>query len=734
MARPSRWSAARRSRGSKAMSKSESFRRHPERFLNRELSWLAFNERVLAEAQDAGNPPLERLKFLAITASNLDEFFMVRVGSLQALAARGGRGNDPAGLTPRQQLAEIARRAHEFVRAQHACYAESIAPALAAAGIRPVRMDELNEAESRHLARLFDEELYPLLTPMAVEEGDPFPTLPGLTLHLAVRLRRAAEPGGGEALGLVGLPRSASRFYAVPGREGYAYIAAEDLMEAFAERLFPGYEILEAAGFRITRNADMSVREDLAGDLLAQMKEVLVERRLSDVLRLELRAPLSAAFQRQLERRLEVRPEEVYAARGPLDFSGFFAIAGMSGFDELKIEPWTPCPSPDVPAAGSIFDAIARRDILLFHPYESFDPVLRFVKEAASDPKTLAIKMILYRTSRNSPVVAALRRAAANGKLVTALVELKARFDEARNIEWAEELERAGVQVIYGVKRLKTHAKICLVVRREPAGIRRYMHFGTGNYNEQTARIYSDVGWFTAREDYGADASAFFNMITGRTQPARLQRLSAAPLGLRPRLLELIRGETQRALAGQKARILAKVNSLADPEIIEALYEASRAGVKIELSVRGICCLRPGVPGVSDHITVSSVLDRYLEHARIFCFHQGGEEAVFISSADWMPRNLDRRVELLIPVADARCAARLKRILRVCLDDTAQAWRLRADGRYERRRDVEKPKKPLRSQWEFQREAERAARRARAADRGLLEPHIPPRSAGGPPR
>lgn len=709
------------------MSESRDWRRHPERFINRELSWIRFNERVLAEAQSDKNPPLERLKFLAITASNLDEFFMVRVGGLQMLAARGGRGADPAGMTPRQQLAEISRQVHAFVRAQHAAFADEIAPALERGGIRWVRPDDLSEGEIRHLERIFEDELLPLLTPLAIATGEEFESLPGLTIHLAFRMRLPPTEGGQEALGVAALPRNAQRIYQVPNRRDFCFVLAEDLMALFADRLFPGREFLEIAAFRLTRNADMSVREDLAGDLLAQMREVLVERRSGDVVRLELRSPVSTALRARLCRATGVGAADVYEAPGPMDLSGFFSLSSMAGFDELKNEPWTPAPSPDAPAGVPMFEAIARHDILLFHPYESFEPVVRFVEEAAEDPSVLAIKQILYRTNRDSRIVAALQRAAQAGKQVTALVELKARFDEARNIEWAEALERAGVQVVYGIQHLKTHAKICLVVRREPAGIRRYVHFGTGNYNEQTARIYSDIGWLTCREDYGADASAFFNMITGRTQPVRFRRLVAAPLGLRARLLELIRDEEQRARDGQKAFIWAKINSLADPEIISALYDASRAGVRIELSVRGICCLRPGVRGLSENITVSSVIDRYLEHARIYLFHHGGEEQVYIASADWMPRNLDRRIELMVPVDDPRGAARLTHILRTCLDDTAQAWEMRPDGRYVRRRPT--GGKALRSQREFQREAERAARAAREARRGEFVPHRPRKPA-----
>jgi polyphosphate kinase len=426
------------------------------------------------------------------------------------------------------------------------------------------------------------------------------------------------------------------------------------------------------------------VREDKAGDLLEQMKKVLTERKQSSCVRLEIGSAASAAASDYLSGALEVLPEHVYTIPGPIDLSAWFRLASMAGFDGLKIEPWPPQPVPEFGGDESVFDVIARGDVLLAHPYDSFDPVQRLVEAAADDPNVLAIKQVLYRTSENSPIISALIRAAERNKHVTVLVELKARFDEARNIEWARVLERAGAQVIYGLRRLKAHAKICIVVRREPSGIRRYVHFGTGNYNEKTARLYSDVGLLTCSEDFAADASAFFNTVTGYSQPVRFRKIESAPIGLKPRLLELIANETERRKQGHDARIMAKANSLADTDIIRALYEASQAGVEVLLNIRGICCLRPGVQGSSENITVISIVDRFLEHSRIFSFHNGGEELVFISSADWMPRNLERRVELLVPVEDGQCRARLIDILGTYFQDNVKARRLMPDGSYAR--------------------------------------------------
>ena len=695
----------------------------PDRFFNRELSWLAFNRRVLEEAQDPSLPLLERLKFQAITGSNLDEFFMIRVGGLQQLRAQGWYGADASGLSVLEQLSEIGQAVRALVADQYACLLNDVEPRLAEQGIRRLDKSHLTPEQDAYLEALFEHEIFPIITPMAVDLEEPFPLLSGLGLNLCIRLKalRGAET---PRFAVVPLPRGIARFVTVPTEAGFHYLPIEDLITAFLDRVFPGEPILESASFRITRNADLSVTEDAAGDLLAQMKEVLTERKRSSCIRLEVGGKPSDILLGFLRSALDVSEPEVYFAPGPLDLAAFFRLAGMTGFDQLKLEDWPPQSSPDLPPQESIFEVLSRRNVLLHHPYDSFDPVLRLIEEAVNDPNVLAIKQILYRTSENSPVVTALARAADRGKHVTVVVELKARFDEARNIGWATALEHSGVQIIYGLKGLKTHAKICIIVRREPDGIRRYVHLGTGNYNEKTARLYSDISYLTADEDYGADASSFFNTITGYSQPIRYRKLEAAPIGLRARLLDLIQNEIERRKQGQPARILAKLNSLADPDLIQKLYEASKAGVEIALNVRGICCLRPGVPGLSEHITVVSILDRVLEHSRLFYFHNGGEPLVFISSADWMPRNLDRRVELLVPVEDPDSRARLVSILETSLQDNVKARRLLPDGAYERLSPPSK-KKAVRSQEVFYRQACEAARSMDISRGSVFEPHRP---------
>ena len=692
-------------------------------FLNRELSWIEFNVRVLQQAEDAALPPLERLKFAAITASNADEFFMVRVGGLKMLERQGEERPDPAGLAPAEQLAEISARMHALVERQHACLAKEIEPALRKGGIRRLRMDELTAAQRRHVDALFADSIFPVITPVAVDPGGEFPLLAGLGLALYVRLDGTPDdPAPRHAI--VAVPKNLPRFLALPGETGFPYVLLEEAIRVHVGQLFPGVAVRECAAFRITRNADVGVREDLAGDLLERMREVLVERKESDCVRLELEKRASKEAQAFLRAALDVADTDVYAVPGPLDLAAFFRLANLAGTDALKIEPWTPQTAPEAPPAESAFAVLKRGNLLLFHPYESYDFVLRLLQEAAEDPNVLAIKQVLYRVSDNSPVVAALMRAAERGKHVTALIELKARFDEARNIDWADALARAGAQVIYGVKGYKTHAKVCVVVRREPEGVVRYVHYGTGNYNEKSARLYSDVSFLTAQEDYGADASAFFNALTGYSQLGKFRKLEAAPLGIRPRLLELIGGEAERSRQGEEACLEAKLNSLADPELIEALYKASQAGVAIRLNVRGICCLRPGVKGLSETISVVSVVDRYLEHARIFRFRNGGVPLTFISSADWMPRNLDRRIELMVPVEDPPGADKLAQILETCLADTRQAWTLRADGTYERRQpDAKHP--ALRCQEEFQRRAEARAAEAAQRQAPTFEPQRP---------
>ncbi len=698
----------------------------PALFINRELSWLEFNRRVLEEALEAKLPALERLRFLAITASNLDEFFMVRVGGLQELAEEGITKPDPAGLTPAAQLREIDRQVRRMVADQYAVFSE-IEESLAAAGVRREAVGGLEANDLADIDRRFTNEIFPVVTPIAFSAERTLPLLAGLRINLLLRFKQPPGPKekdeGRQAV--VTIPPALARFVTLAAEKGYRYVLLEDVIAKFADRLFPGESILECVPFRVTRNADLEVREDAAADLLAEMKEVLIGRKQSTCVRLEVADKASGPAVDILRAAFDVPPSRVFRIPGPLDLAPFLRLAVMPGFDELKNEPWPPQPVEGFGAGDSAFDVMRGKDILLFHPYESFDPVERWLAAAADDPSVLAVKQILYRTSENSPIVTALVRAAEKDKHVTALVELKARFDEARNIEGALALERAGAQVIHGVRGLKTHAKVCIVVRRESAGIRRYVHFGTGNYNEKTARLYSDIGLMTCAEDYAADASAFFNMITGYSEAGRFRKIEASPVGLKARLLDLIDNETERQKQGQTGWVRVKVNSLADPDIIQALYRASQAGVRVDLNVRGICCLRPGVKGLSENITVVSIVDRFLEHSRILYFHNGGEARVFISSADLMPRNLERRVELLVPVEDETCRKRLVGILDVFFQDNVKSKRLMPDGNYVR---VERPErgKKVRAQEYFYEQARGAALKAEQSRSGTLVPVRPP--------
>ncbi|MCE9615567.1 MAG: polyphosphate kinase 1 [Lentisphaerae bacterium] len=701
------------------------------KFFNRELSWLEFNQRVLDEARDPGVPLLERLKFLAITSSNLDEFFMVRVGGLQLMLGDGGGHRDPSGLLPRQQLQAISTRSHRMVGEQQTCFLSELEPLLRQAGIHRRAIRDLTDREKEYADQFFDAEVYPVVTPTALVEGGELPLLANRGLHVAARLRLAPAPdGGGERFRYAFLPlgQALGRMLRLPATGGHTYLLLEELMAGHVDQFFPGEDVVETAVFRITRNADLSVREDQAADLLSQMQAVLTARKRSDCVRLEVAAGATRIMRDFLQRTLEVDELFTFEIAGPLDLSGLLDLARLGGFDHLRDPAWPPQASARMDAAKGMFEVIRAGDLLLFHPQQSFDPVIRFIEEAAVDPDVLAIKQILYRTSRQSPIIAALARAAERGKYVTAIVELKARFDEERNIEWARALEEAGVQVIYGIKGLKTHAKVCIVVRREPQGLRRYMHFGTGNYNEVTARAYTDISFMTCDADLGADASAFFNTISGYSQPLRYRKLEQAPLGLRDAILGLIDGEAERCRQGQKAVIMAKLNALVDPVIIRALYAASQAGVEIKLNVRGVCCLKPGVPGLSENITVISIIDRFLEHDRILYFLHGGAERVFISSADWMPRNLDRRIELLVPIEDRACRKALLRLLQLRFKDTAKARLLRPDGSYER---VQAPggKDGMRSQEALYKLACDELSEAQKSKPTVFEPHRAPATA-----
>jgi len=693
-------------------------------FINRELSWLEFNQRVLDEATNETVPLLERLGFLAITSSNLDEFFMVRVGGLKLLVRGGIKKPDPSGLSPLEQLARIYNRAHRMVADQYTCYRTQIEPELLANGIRRTSFAELSLRQREALAKHFDSFLFPIATPMALDGSDPFPLLANLGLYMGVALKpegRKRKP----RYAVVPIGTGIERVVSVQVESGvFVYILVEDLVREFVDRFFPGQEILACAPFRITRNADMSIQEEFASDLIAEMEKVLNARQTSGCVRLEVAVGASPDLVSFLVDVLSLEEQDVFQIDGPLDVTALRSLISQGRRASLLNDPWPPQPSAMVDSRKSMFSEISRGDIFLSVPFESFDPVVRFVQEAAEDPDVMAIKQILYRTSSGSPVIAALRRAAENGKYVTAIVEIKARFDEANNMVWARELERAGVQVVYGIRGFKTHGKICVVVRREPEGVVRYVHFGTGNYNDNTAKLYCDVGILTRNDDLGSDASAFFNAICGYSEPQQYRKLVQAPLGLRKEILELIEGETERRRQGQKALIMAKMNSLVDPEIIEALYRASQVGVDIRLNVRGICCLRPGKKELSESIQVVSIVDRFLEHSRIFYFHQGGAKRVYISSADWMPRNLDRRIELLVPIEEKACKKRLIEILKICLADTVKGRRILSDGTYEN--VAAEGKKALRSQTVLYQQACAAANAAKVARRTVFEPHLPP--------
>ncbi len=691
-------------------------------FLNRELSWLEFNQRVLDEARDPHVPLLERLRFLAITASNLDEFFMVRIGSLRTAIRHGHAGVDPGGMTAAEQLEAASKRVAEMVADQYETFLNEIEPQLAEVGIRRRHVTELTQQQSDFVKQVFEEQILPVLAPVAIVDPEHFPLLTGRTLNVAVQLAPQKE-GDEFRYAVIPFGRSNLRLITLPAEGGFEYVLAADVIGMMIHRFFPGEIIISTVPFRITRNADLSVREEDGTDLLAEMEDVLEERKDSFCVRLELSDAVTTPLLGFLKKLLKLQNRDVYVLPGPTGLSDFMRLADLNGFEQYCYPKWTPRSSPAIDPDLSMFDIIRANDVLLHHPYESFTPIVRLISEAADDPDVIAIKQTLYRTSRNSPIVAALKRAAENGKNVVVVVELKARFDEARNIEWARQLEYAGVQVIYGVRALKTHAKACLIVRREPHGFQRYVHFGTGNYNEITAGLYTDISYLTCNEELGSDVISWFNAVTGYSQIQHFHQLESAPIGLREKLLEMIDVETRRAENGDDARIVAKFNSLGDPELIQAFYKASQAGVDVQLSIRGICCLRPGVPGLSEHIRVTSIIDRFLEHARIFYFYHGGDRRVFISSADLMPRNLDRRVELLVPILNDDCKRQTIRILETCVRDNVKARRLNSDGTYSL--PAIRHENPVRSQAEFQRLAKDAEENAFESKRMTFIPLEP---------
>ncbi len=690
-------------------------------YINRELSWLEFNQRVLDLSADEGVPLLERLKFLAISAANLDEFMMVRVGGLQLVEASGDTKKDIAGLTATQQLSSIRSRIRKMYDFQSKQLKE-LQPLLAKNGIRRLREKDLSETQSDFLRRQFTNEISAAIAPLAVENSYGFPLLSGARLCLFVRLRSQPEeiirprinnkknqsppdsderldesPRDGERFALVPVGRSLDRIWAVPGDKVFDYMYVEEVVTMFLSQVFGGQEVLEAVPFRVTRNGDVSVDEDNRSDLLIDMQEMLKARETSHAVRLEICDTASKEVEKFLCDALQIDQSDVYPIDGPLALSDLFAISGMKGFNHLKDSPWPPQPVPDFARKSEMFEKIALSDRVLIHPYQSYEPVIDFLRQAAEDPQVISIKQTLYRTSKNSEIALALERAAENGKHVTCIVELKARFDEARNIQWAKRLEHAGVDVIYGIQGLKTHAKVCIVVRKEISGIRRYVHFGTGNYNESTAKLYSDVSFFTCDEQLGIDAIHFFNAITGLSVPQSLGKLAAAPINLRESVLEMIAIEIENAKKEGAGEIIVKLNSLVDKQLIDELYRASQAGVDVKLNVRGICCLLPGRKELSENIRVVSIVDRLLEHARVFYFRHGGDDRLFISSADWMGRNLDRRVELMVPIEASEQKARLINMLHAYFEDNTNSSQLQSDGTYQLN-EPKKKKKRFRSQ------------------------------------
>ena len=652
-------------------------------YVNRELSWLMFDERVLGEATDTSNPLMERLKFLSITASNLDEFFMVRVASLIDLQHADYSKRDIAGMTIDDQLDAIADKTHELVETQYFVLMHTLLPLMESEGIRFItRHEDLNAQQGEYVDRYFEEEVYPVLTPMAVDSSRPFPLVRNQTLNIGALISKKGEELHDFAT--VQVPGGLDRIVEIPSEEGRTFILLEEVIERNMEKLFLNYDVVCAYPYRIMRNADLTIDEEEAADLLKEIEKQIKKRQWGEVIRLEVAEDIDPELMKILKKELSVREDSIYRIAGPVDLTFLMKLYSLPGFDHLKRDRYVPKPVPEIADGDDIFESIRLHDILMHHPYQTFDPVIDFVKSAAKDPDVLAIKQTLYRVSGNSPIIAALAEAAENGKQVTVLVELKARFDEEHNIVWARKLEQAGCHVIYGLVGLKTHCKITLVVRREEDGIRRYVHLGTGNYNDSTAKLYTDLGLLTCAEQIGEDATAVFNMLSGYSEPLYWNRLSVAPLWLKDRFLHLIDREAKNAREGKRSHIVAKVNSICDKEVIMALYEASCAGVRIELIVRGICCLKPGIKGVSENITVRSIVGDFLEHSRIFCFENAGNREVYCGSSDWMPRNLLRRVEIMFPILDESLKERVIYILSTLLSDTTKARIELPDGTYER--------------------------------------------------
>lgn len=656
----------------------------PEYYVNRELSWLEFDHRVLEEAMDANVPLFERLKFASIVSSNLDEFYMIRVGSLGDQISAAFSQPDIAGLTPRQQIEHISWRVHELIREQYNCYNNDLLPQLEQEGIQIAPYEQLNDEQKEFVRKYFEHKLFPVLTPMAVDSSRPFPLIHSRSLNIALLLCSFENPAE-ERFATVEVPAVLDRLIEIPRAQGKRlFVLLEDVIRAHLNRLYEGHKVLKCGFYRVTRNADLSYDEEGAEDLLESIQQSLRQRRWGQVMRLEVENRINVNLLAILQEKLEIPDKAVCHIKGPLDLTFLIRLSALEGYNHLRFEPLQAAVHPAFVNQNDYFQIIREKDVLLHMPYQSFQPVVELVRQAAVDPEVLAIKITLYRVSGNSPILTALAQAAEMGKQVTALVELKARFDEENNIVWAKRLEEAGCHVIYGLVGLKTHSKLLLIVRREEHGIIRYLHLATGNYNDITATLYEDFGLFTCDPYFCADATSIFNMLSGYSRLGKMQKITVAPIGLRHRLLDLIEQEIRHANSGRSARIIAKMNALVDPQLIQALYKASQAGVEIDLIVRGICSLRPGVQGISENIRVISVVGRFLEHSRIFYFHNDGQEKVFLSSADWMQRNLDRRVELMFPIEDPALRLDITRALELYLNEIMKARILKPDGLYKR--------------------------------------------------
>lgn len=702
----------------------------PEYYDNRELSWIEFNYRVLSEAKDKHIPLFERIKFLSITASNLDEFFMVRVASLKDQEHAGYVKRDIAGMDAGEQLAAINEKTHQLMEEQYRIWNRSLLPALKKEGLHIIEHHEaLNEEQAAYVDEYFAKNVYPVLTPMAVDSSRPFPLVRNKTLNIAALISNKDNTHEYD-LATVQVPSVLDRIVPLPSGEGAekTVILLEEIIEKNLDKLFLNNKVICSYPYRIMRNADLTIDEEEAEDLLQEIEKQLKRRQWGEVIKLEIEDHADKKLLKELKKQLSVNDEDVFKMNGPLDLTFLMKVNGIEGFDHLKYEKWTPQPAKMLHADENLFDQIRRKDILLHHPYETFDPVVEFVKSAAKDPDVLAIKQTLYRVSGHSPIIAALAQAAENGKQVSVLVELKARFDEENNIIWAKKLEQAGCHVIYGLVGLKTHSKITLVVRREEDGIRRYVHLGTGNYNDSTAKLYTDLGIFTASELIGEDATAVFNMLSGYSEPPVWNKLTVAPIWLRDRFIELVKREQQHAEAGKEAHIVAKMNSLCDQKVIAALYEASAAGVKIDLIVRGICCLKVGIPKISENITVRSIVGNFLEHSRIYYFYNDGWEEVFMASADWMPRNLDRRVELLFPVEDEDLKEEVINVLEVEMNDNVKAHLMQPDGSYVK--PDRRGKEAVNSQDYFCEQAKQHHVVEKRKDKHIFEPITAPEAEG----